>query len=403
MSAYADLTAPWQARFDPVQTDMSADKPVIGYIANTTPVEMILAAGCEARQVTGNPTDDPKDALTRMEPFLDGAVLSIFQRWLDGRLDHLTALIIPRSCEGYLQLYYHMVEENRTAPKAGRPTPILFDILHTPFPATARYNAGRLTRLRERLDEITGRTITDNDLSDAIAATDKTRILLAQINALRCADTPRLTGAQMLAITGASTQCAPHEFHALANAFLNETRSGQKNSPVARPPLPRVLITGSPQDEPGLHQVIEDIGAIVTGDDHAAGDWWFLDPIAPETSEASETPMQALLRKYHLNAPSLRSFPREHGDERLINAVERARPDAVIFVTEEWDDALGFDYPTQRDLLAQRGLPCLFLPNQSYRHPDRLDQAERIAAFLMGAEPTAPQKALGHRIEGALP
>lgn len=385
MSAYADLTAPWQARFDPVQTDGSAGKPVIGYIANTTPVEMILAAGCEARQVTGNPADDPRDALTRMEPFLDGAVLSIFQRWLDGRLDHLTALIIPRSCEGYLQLYYHMVEENRTAPRVGRPTPILFDILHTPFPATARYNAGRLARLRDRLNEITDRTMTDTALSDAIAATDKTRALLAQINALRCADMPRLTGAQMLAITGASTQCAPHEFHALAQAFLGQSHA-------QRSPLPRVLITGSPQDDPGLHHLIENFGATVTGDDHAAGDWWILDHIAPDVHE---TPMQALLRKYHLNAPSLRSFPRERSDERLMQAVDRARPDAVIFVTEEWDDALGFDYPTQRDLLARRGLPCLFLPNQSYRHPDRLDQAERIAAFLMGTK--APQT------EGALP
>lgn len=99
---------------------------------------------------------------------------------------------------------------------------------------------------------------------------------------------------------------------------------------------------------------------------------------------ANTDPMTALLHKYHLNAPSLRSFPRDRGDGRLMRAVELARPDAVIMFTEEWDDCIGFDYPTQRDLLRARGIETLFLHDQSYRHPNRDAQAETLAAFLAG-------------------
>ncbi|MDF0599300.1 2-hydroxyacyl-CoA dehydratase family protein [Psychromarinibacter sp. C21-152] len=366
MTAFAPFDAAWA---DP-GAEARAWGAAVGYLANTVPVELIRAAGFFAQQVTGSPADATPDALHHMEPVIDGAVLSVFQRWLDGRLNHLAALVVPRSSEGLLQLYYHMREIVRTDGLAGRPEPILFDILHTPHEATARYNAGRLDRLKARLEALSGRPIADADVATAIHEANGVRQALSALNALRVQDRPRLTGTQMLRIAHAATVMAPGRFRAAAEQGLAATRTLPERDG------PRLLLTGSGHDDDGFHRLVEAMGATIAGDDHASGDWWFLDPVGPGD------PMQALLLHYHRHAPSPRSFPREKGDRRLLQAAERSRPDGAIFFTEAHDDTLGFDYPTQRDLLRERGIPVMFLKEQSYRRPDRAAQAAAVSPFL---------------------
>jgi len=337
-----------------------SDKPVIGYLANTVPVEMIRAAGFFALQLVGNPRHATPRALERMEDFFDGYILSIFDRMLAGEYSWLDAVIVPRSSEVLLQLYYHMLEVRRAEPQIPMPRPILFDILHSPGPATARYNAGRLAALRDRLSDM-GTPVTDAALAAEIATANRVRAALDRLDSLRRESPARLRGSTMLRATIASTLMPPDAFTAAAQALAAE--------PETAPAGPRLLLTGSPHDEDGFHKLVEATGANIVADDHGTGAWWFDHPV-DESGDA----MQALLHKYHLNAPSPRSYPRAVTDGRLMHAVDRARPDAVIFFTDEWDDTFGFDYPTQRDLLAARGIPTLFLKEQSYRKPDRAAQ-----------------------------
>lgn len=357
---------------------LATDAPVIGYLGNTVPVELIRAAGAFAQQVTGSPRDDTPDALIHMEPFFDGWVLSVFQRWLDGRLDHLSALVIPRSSEVTLQLYYHMLEQDRTAPRKGRPAPVLFDILHTPFDATARYNAGRMAALRNRLSTITGQPVTDEALAEEIRRADAIRTALRNLNDLRLGDRPRLTGAEMLRITLASTVMAPQAVLAAADALLDRAATLPQHKG------PRLVLTGTPHDTDTFHRTVEATGALITANDHGQGDWWFAHLVGPGD------PMARLTDHYHLHAPATRSYPRSAGDTRLLDAAMRGRAEACIFFTEEHDDALGFDYPTQRDLLAAKGIPTLFLKNQPYRTPDAAAQTVEIAAFLADLKAEVP-------------
>lgn len=355
-AAYADRNAAARA----------AAGPVVGYLANTVPVEMIRAAGAFAQLVTGSPEDETADALRRMEPFFSGATLSIFQRYLDGRLGHLDAIVIPRSCEEHLQLYYHALAERGD----GRPEPILFDILHTPFETTRAYNAGRLAALRDRLERVCGQRITDAALSASIAEADAVRARLAAVNALRTADAPRLSGAEMQRITLAAAVMAPSAFMAAADSLVR-----------AAPGMParrgvRLLLTGSALDTDTIHRAVEAAGATITADDHGFGDWWHLDPVG------GGDPMRALLEKYHLNAPSVRTYPRARGDSRLMDAAARGRVQAAIFLTHQWDDTLGFDFPTQRALLAERDIPCLFLKEQPYSTPDPVAVRHAVSGFL---------------------
>lgn len=362
-TAYADRDAAAKA----------ASGPVIGYVGNSVPVELIRAAGAFAQQVTGSPGDDTPDALIHMEPFFDGWVLSVFQRWLDGRLDHLTAVVIPRSSEVTLQLYYHMLEQDRIAPRKGRPVPVLFDILHTPFDATVRYNAGRLAALRDRLGAITGQAVTDDALSAEITRADAIRDALRRVNDLRCVTRPRLTGAEMLRISLGSTVMDPDAVLA-ATADL---QAGAGDLPAHAGP--RLVLTGSAHDTDAFHRTVEATGAVITANDHGQGDWWFAGPVGPV---GAGDPMARLRDHYHLHAPTMRTYPRSVGDQRLLDAAARGRAQGCIFFTEDHDDALGFDYPTQRDLLAEKGIPTLFLKRQSYRAPDAAAQTDAVHAFL---------------------
>jgi len=349
---------------NPTAAARNSGLPVVGYLANTSPVEMIRAAGAFAQQVNGSPSDDTADALALMEDFTDGWILSVFQQLLDGRLDHLDALIVPRSSESMLQLYYQIQDFIRLNPSRKLPQPILFDILHTPYPATAKYNMGRMVAMRDRMAMLTGMAVTDDALSAAIVEANAVRNCLAKQNTRRIAG--EIAASTMWQLTRASTLIAPDDFLAACTDVPS----------MAAPDGPRLLLTGSPHDTEAFHRLVESLGGAITGDDHMAGDWWFLDPVS------AGDPMQALVDKYHLHAPSPRSFPHEVCDARLMAAARRSRARAVIFFTDARDDVLGFDYPTQRDLLAEHGLPVLFMPGQDYREPERAAQQAQVIEFM---------------------
>lgn len=373
--------APFEdALADPDAAARASGAGVVGYLANTVPVELIRAHGLFARGIWGDPKDETPDALVNMEDFMDGWALSVFQRMIDGRFSHLDAVVIPRTSEPHLLLYYHLLEYRQEHPTAAVPEPILFDLLQTPFGATRRYNEGRFERLSERLSRISGEIASIREIQQEIEQAERLRDRLVQINALRTAEAPRLAGSDMMRIVRSSLVMRPQDFVAAADALL------EARDPLPTLSGPRILLTGNGPDDTRLHEVIESAGGVVTGDDHSSGDWWFLCRVG------SGDTLDSLRDAYQNHAPSPRSFPRSKGDERLLAAADRARPDGVIYLTWDTDDTLGFDYPTQRDLLRARDIPTLFLKMRPYDltgHHETEVFVERFIHELSGGKAAA--------------
>jgi benzoyl-CoA reductase/2-hydroxyglutaryl-CoA dehydratase subunit BcrC/BadD/HgdB len=344
---------------------------VIGYVSNNVPAELIWASGAFGVQLTGIPGETPTGD-RYMEDFHEGHVRSLFDRFLTGHFDFADAVIIPRSSEGYLQLYYYLLEVRKWEPQQRFPEILLFDLLQTPTWSSSRYDRGRVEVLAQRLAAITGTPVSREAIRRAIDRDAKTRSLLRRLNDLRRDNPSRVSGEQALHAFAASMFMDPEDHAALVSQVLD---SSGALSPVSGP---RIMIKGSGHDNTEFYRVVEACGARVIADDHPWGERLLDAPDSPAYADEFEY----LTAKYQQFSVSPRLYPQDREDRRFMALVEAGQVEGVIFYLEENDDTLGWDYPAQRRMLDERGVPSLFMPFQRYRYADAERQRQTVRDWL---------------------
>jgi benzoyl-CoA reductase/2-hydroxyglutaryl-CoA dehydratase subunit BcrC/BadD/HgdB len=366
MSLTDPLAALRQACFDP---QAAAGRPVVACLGQAVPVELILAAGAFPLAMRGDPLEETPLAERFIDDDFDAELKSVYQRIVSGYYNAADLIVIPRSSNGYLYLYYFLLETRRMLPDYAFPEVVLFDVLNTPYWSTGQYVQGRVLALREKLEQLCGRSIGDAALRDAIAVSNGWRSALQALNGLRRAG--RLQGSDLLAAVAAAGCIGPEAAAELARAAAaqaaqSETRGGM-----------RLMVKGAAQGDSGFYALAESLGALVVADDHATGEGSFehlVDPV--------QDPVAALTEHYQLHVPGIRSFPQAAQDRRFMGIVAAAGVEGVVFFHDEFDDTLGWDYPEQKRLLDERGIPSVFLQQQSWRAPDRAAQEAALRALL---------------------
>jgi len=342
----------------------------VGYLSNNVPIELILAADLFPLRLQGDPNEETSAADEYMEPFFSGSIRSIFQRILADCYNNLDLIVIPRTSEESLQLYYYLMEVRRIEPRLNLPEIHLFDLLQTPGEATAHYNCDQVLNLKTRMEELAGRPISDQKISIAIGQTNKNWALLEQVNSLRRTVPPLISGQHLLEIIGASGLMPLSEHTAKLAELLNESESLSPIDGV------RLMVKGQAHDNVGFYQLVEDLGAVIVADDHYLGERWFENPV----SESAD-PLTALAERYHAS-PSIRSYPQSVQDQYFLKLVKTANVQGVIFYHEEGDDTLGWEYPDQKVLLEEIGIPSIYLHGQSYRTPDLAQQQKAVKSLI---------------------
>jgi benzoyl-CoA reductase/2-hydroxyglutaryl-CoA dehydratase subunit BcrC/BadD/HgdB len=345
---------------------------IVGYISNNVPVELILAAGLVPIQLCGSADETTLTGDVYMEEIFDGYVRSLFNRLLEGRFNFCDLIVIPRTSEGLLQLYYYLAEARKWEPERHFPEVYLFDLLQTPYWTTGRYVRGRVDAFKQRLEALTHKPIEESSIRNAVAAVNHTRDLQRKVNALRRQTPPRLSGSDALRAFGAGGFVSPDDYRKLLTELLEAPPS-----PMA--PNTRVMIKGSPHDNIRFYELVERCGATVVADDHAGGERMF----DGNVREADDL-LDAIAFYYQTDSFSPRSYPQSDQDARFLANVEAAKVEAVIFFIEEHDDTFGWDYPDQMKALDRLGIPSLYLPFQSYRSPDTAAQEKAVRNFLDG-------------------
>ena len=144
------------------------------------------------------------------------------------------------------------------------------------------------------------------------------------------------------------------------------------------------MLSGSAQDDPGIYEVIESLGALVVADDHVAGERIFAHLI-----DEGLDPLDAITEHYQLHFPGVRQFPQKPQDDRFVSTCLEAGIDADLCVLEAGDDTLGWDWPRRRDRLGSHGIRSHILADQDFFRPDRVAQATAVKTFLADVAETA--------------
>ncbi|WP_298195955.1 2-hydroxyacyl-CoA dehydratase family protein, partial [Novosphingobium sp.] len=234
------------------------------------------------------------------------------------------------------------------------------DLLHLDRPASRAYNAARLAQLDAWLGGFGASPGTmDPDLTALLA------------RAAELQGTGRLSGSDALAVAGGCAVLPVDEARAALSDLLAADLFAA-DLPV-RASGPRIVVCGTAHDDARLYGAIEAAGGAIVGAVHA----WSLTPLALPARVADPTATAA----------------------RVADAAARLRPDLMLHLTIDGDEAAPWDVPALRRTLPadQRfaALRCSSAPDDRFMHElaVALGRAEPAAAPTRPARPTASRPA----------
>ncbi|MGQ9427369.1 2-hydroxyacyl-CoA dehydratase subunit D [Gilvimarinus sp. F26214L] len=352
ISAIQDLTAISQ---DPAQSARgwkAHGRPVVGYLSNNVPLEIIHAAGMLPFHLQGDPQQEPALANEYMEPAFDPVTRSVFNRLLAGEYDFLDLIVLPRSNDAHQRLYYYLCEMKRAHSRFPLPPVFLVDILHSPRESTAAHNRKKITEFARFLEDQSGTTLDDAALARAIEQYNCARHRLNSITQLRAEASVHLSSTLVHQLYTAARSIAITDFNSLVETLPTELPHGEG----AKNQTP-IVLAGNGPDHPGLHTLIDDLGGRVAGDYHSLGNHF----LAGRVDENLD-PMEALSR-YYGKTRSSRTFM---DAEDLITFARQQSAAGILFFYMHREEALTWHYPRQRDAAQSAGLKTLLLSEQDY-------------------------------------
>lgn len=323
-----------------------AGMPVVGITSNTVPWELLRAAGFFPLIFRPAARATPAATEFMEENVFEPRICTIFDGIISGEWSFLRAIIIPRTSEQEYKLYLYLREVARERPRAEMPPVYLYDMLHSRSAESYAYGIDRTRHLKRQLEEIAGRPIGAKELAEAVAASNSARMAVRKLLRLRH-EGPRLSGTEALSLIGPYWLMDREEYASLATEAADVLERRKPLSGV------RLMIKGASLDHRGLHAAIESHGAIVVAED----DWWGARSAGADIV-GNEDVMKAIFEKYYLDAPSPRVFPPEEADQ-WFKAAAIDGVDGVVFYLPPEDYVAGWDYPRQKRLLDEIGVPNL--------------------------------------------
>jgi len=329
---------------------------VVGYFCDSVPEEMILAAGFFPLRITGDPWGGTEEIDKYLEPFYEGFVRSQLNILLTGKYDFVDFLVIPRTRYSIAQQYSHLCQIQYLNPAVKLPELYSFEFIHRRSYTSGFYTLDRMRDLKKKLEEWSGKEISNESLSRAIAITNENRMLLKKVAALRAAEPPRISGVEALQIIGSSMFMLKEEHNKLLREYLDSADKLPARDGA------RLFVEGSPLDNLQFYELVESSKATIVAEDNCWGNRYSDNPI-----DTSGDPVEAIADRYHHKSPCpYVVFPDGLRAEYCLQKAVEAKAQGVIFYILEWDAGQPWDYPEQNKALEEKGIPTVCFMQQKY-------------------------------------
>jgi benzoyl-CoA reductase subunit C len=336
----------------------------MGYLCSYVPLEMIHAAGLVPVRLRGN-SAPLSYADAHLQSFTCALCRSTLDQILGGELAFLDGTIFAHTCDA-MQALADLWRMNTGATHF---VDTVMQPVNLGTPAARPYLIAELERFGHRLGAFAGRPVDGHALRASIALYDETRQLVHSLQAVRSG----LQAAQFFGILDA-VQVMPREE---ANPLLAELVADL--GPIARSPElggPRLLLTGAVLDEPRLPELIDDLGAQVSGDDLCSGSRHFYGQVG-----TTGDPIAALADYFLRRSPCPAKLQPGHDPgPYLVDQAREAPADGVVFVVEKFCEPHAFDYALALPALERAGLPYLLLEMEQTPSLEAL--RTRLQAFV---------------------
>jgi benzoyl-CoA reductase/2-hydroxyglutaryl-CoA dehydratase subunit BcrC/BadD/HgdB len=155
-------------------------------------------------------------------------------------------------------------------------------------------------RFKDKIEEITGNTITADKLKAAIKLVNDRRRVLQRLNRLRAAVPTPISGRDVILANQISFYDDPVRFTAKINELCDELEKRVKaGEGIVPKETPRLMLSGCPMAVPNwkLPFVVESSGAVIVGEESCIGTRNTRD-LVNESAETLEAMLDALVDRY---------------------------------------------------------------------------------------------------------
>lgn len=341
-------------------------KKVIGWLCTYIPEEIIYAAGFFPTRVMGSNATDVAESEAYLYSNTCSLARCCLELGLKGDYDYLVGLVAGTTCD-HIRRLYEVWDRYLDVPFSH-----LLVIPHKLTENSHRFFRLEVKKFYDRLEEFSGKEITEESLRRAIGTYNKTRTLLKTLYDLRKEEFPPISGAEIQDILTAGTMIPKDKYNHLLTTLIKDI-SNRKERHEGKV---RFLISGAVLDTSQYIKEIEDLGGLVVADELCTGSSYFWDLV-----DEVEQPLDALARRYLEHAPCARIRPSNERFEHLLNLVETFRVDGVIALKIKFCDLYGYDNVYFKQRLEQRGVPVLELERE-YKDSGSGQMRTRVQAFI---------------------
>ena len=161
-----------------------------------------------------------------------------------------------------------------------------------------------------------------------------------------------LTGSELQTILNASVSLPPEEFNSRLETLVSQLPQSQRRAKGEF----RIMLSGSPLNNPEFVRAIEEQGGLVVIDELCTGIryWW-------EGVDYAADPVKALCRRYLHNFACPRMEPSDDRLQRIARVVKDYRVQAVVTQMVRYCVPQTLEQPLVRDMLRDMGIPVLEL------------------------------------------
>ena len=235
----------------------------------------------------------------------------------------------------------------------------------------------------EKLEELTGNTVTQDSLHDAILTVNAKRKALQRLNEFRKLENIPISGRDVLLITQIAFYDDPKRFAQMVNTLCDELEQRKKdNFSVYEKDAKRILLTGTPLSIPNwkLHQIIETSGGAVVCEEMCTG-IRYSEALVNEEKASMEKMIKNLAQRYLGNINCACFTPNKSRIDDIIRLAKEYKADGVIDVNLKFCNIYDIVGYFVEKALADAGIPCIGIETD-YTDEDAEQLKTRIGAFI---------------------
>lgn len=237
-------------------------------------------------------------------------------------------------------------------------------------------------RFSEKLESITGKNISLENLRKASKIVNEKRKALKRLSLLRANEPSPISGLDALLINQVAFYDDPIRFTAKVNELCDELdKRVSEGKGVTEKGVPRILISGSPMAIPNwkLHAIIEGSGATVVGEESCVGERNFKSLLDESFSTLDEALQKIADRYMTINCACFTP-----NDERLLDVEELTRTmkaDGIIHYAIQFCTPYMMESYKVKNTAEKMNIPFLRIETD-YSMEDMGQLKTRVEAFL---------------------